>query len=76
VEATEQRSRREYDWEEIERVKRPARFAGETDAVLILLRGKKRQSRKIVLVPDHLNPDEETAAILDRIAHSRFVGDW
>jgi hypothetical protein len=30
----------------------------------------------MVSVPDHLNPNDETTAILDRIAHHRFVGDW
>jgi hypothetical protein len=73
---TEQRSRQEFDWEEVKRVRRPARFAGEEDAVLILLRGKKRKLRKIVLVPEDLNAEDETTAILDRIAHHRFVGDW
>jgi hypothetical protein len=73
---TEQRSRQEFDWEEVERVKRPARFVGEEDSVLILLRGKKRKLRKIVLVPEHLSAEDETTAILDRIAHHRFVGDW
>jgi len=73
---TEQGSRQEFDWEEVKRVKRPARFAGDEDAVFILLRGKKRKLRKIVSVPEHLSAEEETTAILDRITHHCFVGDW
>jgi hypothetical protein len=71
-----QRSRQEFDWEEVKRVKRPARFAGDETGVFILLRGKKRRLQKIVLVPDHLSADDETAAILDRIVQNRFVGEW
>jgi hypothetical protein len=41
-----------------------------------MLRGKKRKLRKIVLVPSNLTPDAETAAILARIAHKRFFGNW
>jgi hypothetical protein len=66
----------EFDWEEVKRVRRPARVWGEEDAVLVMLRGKTRKLRKIVLVPDKLAPEDETAAILDHIVHKRFFGDW
>ena len=73
---TEKTSTEEYDWEEIKRIRRPARVWGEEDAVLIMLRGKRRQLRKVIVVRDNLLPHEETAAILDRIANKRFSSDW
>ena len=76
MQQTERNATDEYDWEEVKRVRRPARVSGEDAAVLILLRGKKRQLRKVVVVPDNLEHDEETTAILDRVANNRFFSDW
>ena len=59
MQATERNDTDEYEWEEVKRVRRPA-----------------RQLRKVVVVPDNLGPDDETRAILDRIASKRFFGDW
>jgi hypothetical protein len=66
----------ERDWIEVERVRRRARFPGEADSVIVLLRGETTQLRKTVLVEDRLGADRETEAILDCIAHKRFFGDW
>ena len=52
------------------------RFRGESDSVLILLRGKTTHLRKTVVVPDNLGTAAETKAILDCIVHKRFFGDW
>jgi hypothetical protein len=76
MQATEVNPTDDFDWEEVKRVRRPARIWGEEDAVLVMLRGKKRKLRKTVLVPSNLTRDAETAAILDHIAHKRFFGDW
>jgi hypothetical protein len=76
VEIRERTPPNEFDWIEVERVKRTARFRGESDSVLILLRGKATQLRKTVVVPDNLGPVAETKAILDCIVHKRFFGDW
>ena len=76
MQETERNAAEEYDWEEVKRVRRPARVSGEEAAVLVMLRGKKRQLRKVVVVPDNLAPDDETTAILDRIANQRFFSDW
>ena len=76
MQATEINPSDEVDWEEVKRLRRPARVWGEEDAVLVMLRGKKRKLRKTVLVPDNLTHDGETAAILDQIVHKRLFGDW
>jgi hypothetical protein len=76
VEIRERTPPNEFDWIEVERVKRAARFRGESDSVLILLRGKATQLRKTVVVPDNLGPVAETNAILDCIVHKRFFGEW
>jgi hypothetical protein len=76
MQATEVNPADEFDWEEVKRVRRPARVWGEEDAVLVMLRGKKRKLCKAVLVRSNLTPDEETAVILDHITHKRFFGDW
>jgi hypothetical protein len=66
----------ELAWIEVKRVRRKARFPGEADSVVVLLRGETTQLRKTVVVEDHLDPDRETEAILDCIVHKRFLGDW
>ena len=66
----------ERDWIEVRRVERKARFPGEADSVIVLLWGETSQLRQTVVVPDHLDADRETEAILDCIAHRRFLGDW
>jgi hypothetical protein len=66
----------ELAWIEVKRVRRKARFPGEADSVVVLLRGETTQLRKTVVVEDHLGADQETEAILDCIVHKRFLGDW
>jgi hypothetical protein len=66
----------ELEWTEVKRMRRKARFPGEADSVLVLLRGETTQLRKTVVVEDRLGPDRETEAILDCIVHKRFLGDW
>jgi hypothetical protein len=66
----------EHDWIEVKRVRRKARFPGEADSVVVLLRGERTHLRKIVVVADNLDADDETRAILDCIVHKRFLGDW
>jgi hypothetical protein len=66
----------ELAWIEIERIRRKARFPGEADSVVVLLRGETTQLRKTVVVEDGLSADRETEAILDCIARKRFLGDW
>ena len=76
VEVRERTPPNEFDWIEVKRIKRAARFWGESDSVLILLRGETTQLRKTVVVPDNLGAVAETNAILDCIVHKRFAGDW
>jgi hypothetical protein len=76
VDAAETNPLKEFDWVEVKRVKRRARFPGESDALLIYLQGKKTQLRKIVVVPSNLSADGETKAILDRIANNAFLREW
>jgi hypothetical protein len=66
----------EHDWIEVERIQRRARFPGEADSIVVLLRGERTHLRKTVVVADNLGADDETKAILDCIAHKRFLGDW
>ena len=66
----------ELAWIEVKRTRRRARFPGEADSVVVLLRGETTQLRKTVVVEDHLSADRETEAILDCIVHKRFLGDW
>jgi hypothetical protein len=66
----------ELAWIEVKRTRRRARFPGEADCVVVLLRGETTQLRKTVVVEDHLSADRETEAILDCIVHKRFLGDW
>jgi hypothetical protein len=66
----------EFDWIEVKRIERRARFPGEADSVVVLLRGETTHLRKTVVVEDNLGADRETEAILDCIVHKRFLGDW
>jgi hypothetical protein len=66
----------EHDWIEVKRVRRKARFPGEADSIVVLLRGERTHLRKTVVVADNLGADDETKAILDCIVHKRFLGDW
>jgi hypothetical protein len=66
----------ELAWIEVKRIRRQARFPGEADSVVVLLRGETTQLRKTVVVADGLGADRETEAILDCIVHKRFFGDW
>ena len=66
----------EHDWIEVKRVRRKARFPGEADSIVVLLRGETTHLRKTVVVADNLGADDETKAILDCIVHRRFLSDW
>jgi hypothetical protein len=66
----------EFDWIEVKRIQRRARFPGEADSIVVLLRGERTHLRKTVVVADNLGADDETKAILDCIVHKRFLSDW
>src|SRR5262245_31267562 len=70
----------EFNWIEVKRIRRKARFSGESDSVLILLRGETTQLRKTVVVPDNLSIVREARRLCPEVqlvqAHHKLYVEY